>query len=99
MSLAIAFDRTGAVGEMPSPPIVDLPPTLWRLPRATRSDSGEEAGVKRTFEDGPFYARSLVSARLFGEPVTAIHESLSLDRFRSRWVQMLLPFRMPRSRR
>jgi carotenoid 1,2-hydratase len=28
--------------------------------------------------------------------VTAVHESLSLDRFRSRWVQYLLPYRMPR---
>jgi carotenoid 1,2-hydratase len=26
----------------------------------------------------------------------AMHESLSLDRFRSAWVQLLLPFRMPR---
>jgi len=25
-----------------------------------------------------------------------MHESLDLDRFRSRWVQSLLPFRMPR---
>jgi len=34
---------------------------------------------------------------LLGESVTAMHESLSLDRFRARWVQMLLPFRMPRA--
>jgi carotenoid 1,2-hydratase len=25
-----------------------------------------------------------------------MHESLSLDRFASRWVQAMLPFRMPR---
>jgi carotenoid 1,2-hydratase len=37
-----------------------------------------------------------VASQLLGQPVVAMHESLSLDRFRSRWVQMLLPFRMPR---
>jgi hypothetical protein len=33
-----------------------------------------------------------------GQPVW-VHESLSLDRFGSRWVQLLLPFRTPRARR
>jgi carotenoid 1,2-hydratase len=40
----------------------------------------------------------VLASRLGGDEVTAIHESLSLDRFRRRWVQMLLPFRMPRVR-
>jgi carotenoid 1,2-hydratase len=26
----------------------------------------------------------------------AVHESVDLDRFASRWVRMLLPFKMPR---
>jgi carotenoid 1,2-hydratase len=30
--------------------------------------------------------------------VTAMHESLSLRRFGARWVQALLPWRMPRRR-
>jgi carotenoid 1,2-hydratase len=51
----------------------------------------------RTAEDAPFYARSLLDSKLLGEPVSAVHESLSLDRFNARWVQLLLPFRMPRS--
>jgi carotenoid 1,2-hydratase len=29
--------------------------------------------------------------------MTAVHESLSLDRFQARWVQAMLPFRMPRT--
>jgi carotenoid 1,2-hydratase len=41
----------------------------------------------------------VLSQRLLGEDVIAVHESLSLDRFRSRWVQALLPFRMPRRAR
>ena len=50
----------------------------------------------QTLEDGPFYARSLLDTRLLGEPAMAVHESLSLQRFRAPWVQVLLPFRMPR---
>jgi carotenoid 1,2-hydratase len=52
--------------------------------------------VVQTLEDAPFYARSVVASQLQGESVNAVHESLSLDRFRSGWVQVLLPFRMPR---
>ena len=73
-----------------------LPGTLWRVPRQTRSDAGAPADVLRTLEDTPFYNRSLIRASLGGQSVTAMHETLSLDRFASRWVQMLLPFRMPR---
>jgi carotenoid 1,2-hydratase len=32
-----------------------------------------------------------------GAVAPAIHESLDLNRFRARWVQCLLPFRMPRA--
>jgi carotenoid 1,2-hydratase len=52
--------------------------------------------VKRTLEDAPFYARSQLSAKLFGETADVMHESLSLDRFRMPIVQAMLPFRMPR---
>jgi carotenoid 1,2-hydratase len=31
-----------------------------------------------------------------GREFDAVHESLDLDRFSSRWVQSLLGFRMPR---
>jgi carotenoid 1,2-hydratase len=52
--------------------------------------------VIRTFEDAPFYARTLLETRVSGIAGPAVHESLDLDRFRSLWVQCLLPFRMPR---
>ena len=77
--------------------MIDLPGTGWRVKRETRSDNGYTATVLKTLEDTPFYARSILSSHLLGESVTAMHESLSLDRFRARWVQMLLPFRMPRA--
>jgi carotenoid 1,2-hydratase len=96
LSLAMHVDRAGTVTELPCPPAAALPRTLWRLPRQTRADPDCVPDVLRTFEDTPFYARSLVRSELGGRPVTTIHESLSLDRFRAPWVQAMLPFRMPR---
>lgn len=95
-SAGLRFDRSGRVEEFEAPQRTSLPATGWRIERGTRSDDARAAGVRRTLEDTPFYARSLVSTKLLGEPVTAVHESLSLERFSRRWVQALLPFRMPR---
>lgn len=93
-SLALRFDAQGGVQEVEAPRCVTLPPSAWRVPRGTRSEG--TARVLRTLEDAPFYARSLVETRWLGAAVTAMHESLALDRFSQRWVQALLPFRMPR---
>jgi carotenoid 1,2-hydratase len=95
--LALRFDHFGAVEEFAPPPRIDLPPNGWRVPRRTRSDGG--ARVIRTLENAPFYARSLIGTRLHDEDVVAMHESLSLDRFDNRIVQLMLPFRMPRAAR
>jgi carotenoid 1,2-hydratase len=98
-SLALAFDRAANAREIDVPPAFELRSTGWRVSRATRADAGHRAAVRRTLEDAPFYSRSLLDTHLLGQPVAAIHESLSLNRFRSRWVQCLLPFRMPRTTR
>jgi len=75
---------------------------LYRIPigneRRTRADRGF-ATVRRTWEDVPFYTRSTVHARIYGEKVVATQGLLSLDRFCSPIVQIMLPFRMPRARR
>jgi carotenoid 1,2-hydratase len=97
-TLAIArhFDAGGRASAFDAPAVAALPSSAWRVQRRCRSDAGSAAQLLQSFEDGPFYARSLIGARWAGEPVRAIHESLSLARFRKRWVQALLPFRMPR---
>jgi carotenoid 1,2-hydratase len=96
-SLALRFDGRGGTELFEPPPSIPLPSTFWwRIPRATRTDADSIARVAETLEDTPFYARSTVCGQILGEPVTAFHESLSLTRFDTRWVQMLLPFRMPR---
>ncbi|MFO1415230.1 MAG: carotenoid 1,2-hydratase [Burkholderiales bacterium] len=92
-SLALHFDAAGAMAETTLPPVAPLPRSKWGIARAAR---GEDARVVATLLDAPFYARSLVAARVHGTNALAMHESLDLDRFSSRWVRMMLPFRMPR---
>ena len=48
-------------------------------------------------EDSPFYLRSELSTRIEGHDVHAVGETLDLDRFRSRIVKLMLPWRMPRT--
>jgi len=98
VNLALHFNRHGEVSAIEAPQWYPLPRTrVWRIPRGTRGDPGHPATLVETLEDTPFYARSVVASRLQGDAVKAIHESLSLDRFRQTWVKMLLPFRMPRT--
>lgn len=96
-SVAIRCAPSGEVEEVESPPPAPLPPGLWRVPRATRADPGHAPRLVERLEDSPFYTRSVIETHLLGEPATAVHESLSLDRFATAWVQLLIPFRMPRA--
>jgi carotenoid 1,2-hydratase len=95
-TLALEFAPDGAAHPIEVPPTFALPPTGWRLERKTRADSGQIAHVVQTLEDAPFYSRSLLDTALLGARAPAIHESLSLTRFSSPWIQWMLPFRMPR---
>jgi len=97
IDLAVKFDPLGRMQAFEPPPAVAINPTGWKVGRSVRSDG--EASLVRTLENAPFYARSVVSATLLGEPVTLMHESLSLDRFKMPIVQAMLPFRMPRARK
>jgi carotenoid 1,2-hydratase len=95
-ALGLRFDGQGRATEVEMPPEVDLPKTGWRMPRVTRADAGWPVVIRKTWEDTPFYARTALSARLFGEAADVVHESLSLDRLRKPIVKAMLPFRMPR---
>ncbi len=94
--IAALVRPTGVVETIDRPTRAPLPPTLlWRIRRETRSETGT-ARVVQTLEDTPFYSRSVIGARQGGRDVMAVHESLSLDRFATRWVQQLIPYRMRR---
>ena len=95
LSLALRFDQSGRCEPSDPLPRTALPRTGWGLSRHIGSDDGV-ASIERRFEDAPFYSRSLVSTRWFGERVAAMHESLSMGRFANPLVRLMLPFRMPR---
>ncbi|EAQ96280.1 carotenoid 1,2-hydratase [Congregibacter litoralis] len=94
--LALRFKKDGSIASEETRDAAALPRTgIWRVHRRM---PGAEARPTRlqTLEDTPFYARSLIKTEFGGETGTGIHESLSMERFEQRWVQTLLPFRMPR---
>jgi len=93
--LALEGEPGAGLQPCPVPPPAALPKTLWGIERPGRAEGGELTLV-RTLEDAPFYSRSLVRSAMHGTSVLGVHESLDLERFDSRWVQLLLPFRMPR---
>lgn len=95
LSLALQFARNGDVEAFEPPQRRSLPDTFWRVARQTQADDSD-ARVVATFEDTPFYARSEIETNVLGGRYPAVHESLSLERFKTDWVKMLLPFRMPR---
>jgi len=95
--LSLFIRPDGSIEELAPPSLCGLPRApIWRMDRGTRSDGGAGGRIVKTLEDTPFYTRSIVSSWVAGRPVTAMHESLSLDRFVSPVVQCMLPFRMPR---
>ncbi len=92
--VAVRYGANGRHEQFDAPAEVGLPRTLWGIDRATRSQG--EARVVQTLLDTPFYARSVVETQLLGATGAGVHESLDLERFSSRWVKLLLPWRMPR---
>ena len=89
-AVALTIDAEGRLVDQVTPtPSTVLRSGLWGVQRTTRLP---DAMLQRALEDTPFYTRSLLrNAR-----GPAIAESLDLERFQTPWVQMLLPFRMPR---
>lgn len=92
---ALRFGADGVPDHAELPLVAPLPASRWLMERKTRADRGH-ASVSRTWEDAPFYARSTLVSRVYGEPVTMVQESLNMDRFISPAVQFMLPYRMPR---
>ncbi|MEM0954427.1 MAG: carotenoid 1,2-hydratase [Pseudomonadota bacterium] len=95
--LSLGFDEQGGVRALDNgeaQPLASTP--VWRMRRDARVPAHSDVSVTRTYEDTPFYSRSLLQYATGTEKYWAMHESLDLDRFRRPWVQFLLPFRMPR---
>jgi carotenoid 1,2-hydratase len=97
-SLALRVRTDGTVEDMEPPPAAALPRGFWGVARPARSEDGRARLVRR-LEDAPFYTRSEIRTRLLGQEATAVHESLSLDRFAALPIQVMLPLKVPRARR
>ena len=96
-SSALKFTGSGKAEDISLPMVAPLPNSKWQLTRRTRSDQGN-AKIVATWEDTPFYSRSILKSKINGHQVTAVQESLDMDRFASKIVQFMLPYRMPRVR-
>jgi carotenoid 1,2-hydratase len=94
--LALRFRPDGSLVNESASPAQRLPTTtVWRMPRHMPV-ARDPHQLLRTLEDTPFYARSMLSAKVDGCAGVGVHESLCMRRFTRTWVQTLLPFRMPR---
>lgn len=90
--LAMRYDATGGVTDLEPVAPASLQKTRWGIPRTIGTNRVPK--LLATWEDTPFYARSIVG--LQDKTTVAVHETLSLERFRAPWVRAMLPFRMPR---
>jgi carotenoid 1,2-hydratase len=90
------FAPDGSSSDFEASPRQRLAPSaLWRIDRQVRAPTTPR--VLRSFEDTPFYARSLIEMQAGdGQLVQAVHETLDVPRLVSPIVQAMLPFRMPR---
>lgn len=97
-SIAMKLSKNGSweeLGPLTTKPLDDTP--IWRMRRRTLSDAnGESPSIIKTFEDTPFYSRSMMNTEIMGQSCRAMHESLSGARLRAPVVKAMLPFRMPR---
>jgi carotenoid 1,2-hydratase len=97
--IASKFNPDGTVESFAPPERVLLRKTGWRIDRNMRSEKHGDTSVAllSTFEDTPFYARSMLKSHLLGEEVISMHETLNVKRLESNIVQFMLPWRMPRN--
>jgi len=100
--IASKFNPDGTVQSFTPPKRISLRKTAWGIQRNMRSEKSDSADsstidLLNTFEDTPFYARSMLKSQLLGEEVISMHETLNVKRLESNIVQFMLPWRMPRN--
>ena len=96
-ALALQLTPSGEWRDMPAGLLQALPNSAWGLARRSRIDP--VCQHLASLEDGPFYARSLLTCNDPGSCQHGVHERVDLHRFTRPWVQAMLPFKMPRRAR
>ena len=96
LSIALKFHKDGTVERLTPPPKAKLSRSLWAIKRETRADHGYTPYQVKHMLDAPFYTRSAVKTKIFGEETVGVHETLDLNRFSSPLLKPLLAVRVPR---
>lgn len=96
LGLAVRVFPDGDVREVEAPPLTRFRRTPWLLRRETRAEPGTRPRQRLAMLDAPFYSRSLVETRLWGETTVGVHEALDLTRFARPWLKPLIALRVPR---
>ena len=96
LSLGLHVSTAGLPTRLTPPPVAQLRRTPFLLARETRADPGYRPHQTMRLFEAPFYNRSLVRTKLFGEETVGMHEALDLRRFRHPLMKPLLAVRVPR---
>ncbi len=99
LSIALKFNNDGSVEEVTAPPETYLPRSLWAVKRKTRADSGYKPRQIKHMLDAPFYTRSAIKTKVYGEELIGVHEALDLNRFANPLLKPMLALRVPRNTR
>lgn len=96
LSVSLKFYSDGSVEEIIAPPETPLSRSLWAVNRKTRSDIDYKPKQIKHMLDAPFYTRSGIKTKIYGEEVIGVHEALDLNRFSSPFLKPMLALRVPR---
>ncbi len=96
LSVGLNFSKDGTIKQLDTPSIVRIPRSLWGVKRETRADDGYKPEQVKHMLDTPFYTRSAIRTKLFGNETVGIHEALDLNRFSLKILKPMLALRIPR---
>ncbi|WP_326493649.1 carotenoid 1,2-hydratase [Rhodovulum sulfidophilum] len=96
LAVGVHFDADGRAEVAEAPPRTRFPRSKWLVRRETRADPGYKPRQVHDMLDAPFYCRSAIRTKVFGEEVVGVHEALDLDRFASPLIKPMLAVKVPR---
>ena len=98
LSVSLKFYSDGLVKEMIAPPETQLSRSLWAVQRKTRSDIDYKPKQIKHMLDAPFYTRSGIKTKIYGEEMIGVHEALDLN-LEAEFFNLLIPFNLDVSTR
>ena len=96
LNVSLKFHSSGKIEQVEPPPETLLTRSLWAVKRKTRSDHDYEPKQVKHMLDAPFYTRSAIETKIYGEKSIGVHEALDLNRFSNPMLKPMLALRIPR---